>query len=74
MNDIERMSVMIYKLLMYYETELDDRIENRKLMLDRLPTPDAAHRFCQALEAREQFNDIANRLRSVLDFFKGNGV
>ena len=74
MNDSDRIAVMIYQLLMHYEVELDEKIDNCRHMLDQLPTPEMAQRYCDAMQAREQFKDIAQRLRGVLDFFRGDGV
>ena len=72
MNDLNRLAVMLYQFMMHYETELDEKIQNSRHILDQAPTPEAARRYCEALQAREQFNEMASRIRSVLDFFRGD--
>lgn len=74
MNDSDRIAVMMYQLLMHYEVELDEKVDNARRMLDQMPTPEMAQRYGDAMQAREQFKDIAQRLRGVLDFFRGDGV
>lgn len=74
MNDLDRLAVMILNLLLHYDSELSARIDNRKRMLDQMPTTDAAFQYLEALAARTEFNDLSNRIRSVLDFFRGDDV
>lgn len=70
MTDLDRLCVLMYQTLMHMENELDEQVQNRQHILAQMPTPSAALEYCDALERREIWKTFADRVRSVLDFFK----
>ena len=74
MNDADRLCTLIFQMLMHMENQLDDQILNAQRLLYQMPTPDTATAYRDALFRREVWKDFANRVRSVLDFFRADGV
>lgn len=70
MTDLDRLCVLMYQTLMHMENELDEQVQNRQHILAQMPTPSAAIEYRDALLRVEVWKEFANRVRSVLDFFK----